>query len=181
MKTPFFITGLPRSRTAWLANLFTTDTTLCWHEPLEPISSLMAMAPEGRRIGVSDASLTSQFEALSNEFPSARWLYVQREEEAAMASLVRFIAPHVKTSPTGLKGYLKQHQACAARMKTDARVRVVRFEDLSDGAVMPGAWSWLLPEIRFPGQRWIMLCGLNVQQNRDAFRQRVAAKLEERK
>ena len=28
----FFILGLPRSRTAWFANLFTTDRTHCFHE-----------------------------------------------------------------------------------------------------------------------------------------------------
>ena len=33
MKTKsFFITGLPRSRTAWLANYFTTGSVLCLHE-----------------------------------------------------------------------------------------------------------------------------------------------------
>ena len=33
------ILGLPRSRTAWLANFFTTEKTFCFHEPLAKMYS----------------------------------------------------------------------------------------------------------------------------------------------
>lgn len=35
----FFITGLPRSRTAWLANFFSTGDVFCWHEAMADIKS----------------------------------------------------------------------------------------------------------------------------------------------
>ena len=34
----FFITGLPRSRTAWLANYFSTGDVFCWHEAMAGIT-----------------------------------------------------------------------------------------------------------------------------------------------
>jgi len=35
----FFITGLPRSRTAWIANFFSTGDVFCWHEAMAGITS----------------------------------------------------------------------------------------------------------------------------------------------
>lgn len=36
----FFVTGLPRSRTAWLANFLTYDDQFCYHEGLNGCSSI---------------------------------------------------------------------------------------------------------------------------------------------
>ena len=50
----FFVTGLPRSGTTWVANWLTTDTTLCIHDPLykyqvEELDSLKTT----KRLGIS--------------------------------------------------------------------------------------------------------------------------------
>ena len=36
----FYITGLPRSRTAWMSNFFTTDRTFCYHEGVNGCDSI---------------------------------------------------------------------------------------------------------------------------------------------
>lgn len=54
----FMVLGGPRSGTTWLANLLTTDTTLCLHDPLlEHTSAVLDnMHIPGMRIGISDTS-----------------------------------------------------------------------------------------------------------------------------
>jgi hypothetical protein len=59
---PFLITGLPRSRTAWLSVLCTTGNAFCYHEPstqFEDISDLKDFYNKDspRFVGVSDAAL----------------------------------------------------------------------------------------------------------------------------
>lgn len=38
--TPFLVTGMPRSMTAWLSVFLTTGTSLCYHEPTWKISDI---------------------------------------------------------------------------------------------------------------------------------------------
>ncbi len=54
----FMVLGGPRSGTTWLANLLTTDTTLCLHDPLleHQAHVLDAMYIPGLRIGIADTS-----------------------------------------------------------------------------------------------------------------------------
>ncbi len=104
----FFVTGLPRSRTAWLANLLTTDRTLCFHEPIEPIDKLFNPAWAGgyAAIGCSDSMLVMRFEELSDAYLQAPWLYVQRDPEAALNSLLAFSLPHVDLSEEAAREFI---------------------------------------------------------------------------
>lgn len=54
----FMVLAGPRSATAWLANLLTTDNTLCMHDPLLEHTSIMLdqMSVPGKRLGISDTS-----------------------------------------------------------------------------------------------------------------------------
>ncbi len=164
MKPPFFITGLPRSRTAWLANLFTTDTTLCLHEPQNACSiEELVQRHAGVRLGISDAGLTFRFRELRERFPEARWVYVHRPPGEVLESLVRFVDPCV-TRPM-LGQMLARHAEAEAGINCDA-LKHVWFEQLGDREVIRQAWEWLLPEIPFNEARVAMLQGLNIQQEK---------------
>ena len=54
----FMVLGGPRSGTTWLANLLTTDKTLCLHDPLleHQAHVLDNMTVPGMRIGIADTS-----------------------------------------------------------------------------------------------------------------------------
>jgi hypothetical protein len=57
----FMILGGPRSATTWAANLFTTDTTICLHDPLLEYTAarLEHMTfPGGQRLGISCTAST---------------------------------------------------------------------------------------------------------------------------
>lgn len=58
----FFITGLPRSRTAWLANFFSTGDVFCWHEAMAGVGSQdeywkRMRSPQATYVGNSDCGL----------------------------------------------------------------------------------------------------------------------------
>lgn len=168
-RPPFFITGLPRSRTAWFANLFTTDSTLCFHEPAEPVGQLIQSHP-GARIGVSCSGLVFRFRELSDKYPLARWLYVERDRNQALESLLRFTREQVAIESRHFEQVFDWHAAASAEMKRHLGVLVVRFEDLNRESVIRQAWAHLLPETQFPAGRWSILEGFNVQQSRARFR-----------
>lgn len=54
----FMVLGGPRSATTWLANLLTTDSTLCLHDPLleHKPPQLDSMIIPGKRIGIADTA-----------------------------------------------------------------------------------------------------------------------------
>lgn len=54
----FMVLGGPRSATTWLANLLTTDNTLCLHDPLleHQAHALDHMQIPNKRVGIADTS-----------------------------------------------------------------------------------------------------------------------------
>jgi hypothetical protein len=103
MSDPFFITGLPRSRTAWLANLFTTEWTLCFHdrigEFIDDTGAVLDFAKfqesfhvPGGILGDSDSGLMPYIQAIDEAFPTSRWAVIERPFEEAMESLKRVCA-----------------------------------------------------------------------------------------
>lgn len=146
MNTPFFITGLPRTRTAWLANLFCTESTVCFHEPTAKVLELVSGFP-WLRVGVSDATLTLRWPAIKEAWPNARWLYVERDPADAMRSFLRFTRDHVKLLHRHVQTFWAMHAAAAARMRKEAgeELLVVKFDELQDPVVITRAWEHLLP------------------------------------
>lgn len=58
MTISFMVLGGPRSATTWMANLLSTDTTLCLHDPLLEYTNVQLdkMIVPGKRIGISDTA-----------------------------------------------------------------------------------------------------------------------------
>jgi len=157
--TPFFITGMPRCRTAWLANLFTTEHTLCLHEPRAPARELVARYP-GMRMGVSCSSLVFRYRKLADEFPESRWLLVHRDPGQVLESLTRFVGRFMTRRQA--REVVARHIEAQMQISSTA-VRHVWFEDLSRLDMIRGAWGWLLPELPFNELRVNALQRLNVQ------------------
>jgi hypothetical protein len=75
----FFITGLPRSRTAWLANLLTTDRTFCWHEDRH------GRLHDVRRydvLGNCGPHILSNWLNCVTQYPDAQWVVIHRDPDA---------------------------------------------------------------------------------------------------
>lgn len=166
--TPFFITGLPRSGTAWLANLFTTGKTLCYHEPSPNLVVQTMNRHPGRRVGASDSSLVRRFAEVTTAFPSARWLYVARPIEETVKSLMAFTAALGNgLDEKLLREELQKDIDLAGEFIRDTdRVAVVEYSSITQHSnVMAEAWHWLVPEVKFDMYRWAILREFNVQQD----------------
>ena len=88
---PYFVTGLPRSRTAWWSVLLSRSGGLCDHES-ELLSNTQDdwfeyyhRRPEG---GNSSALLLYSWRKVREEFPLARWLILERDPDEALEAAV---------------------------------------------------------------------------------------------
>lgn len=87
----FFITGYPRSKTAWFSNYLTYDDCFCLHEGLH---SRMVYDGEGFRklgyktVGDSDSGCCLNHADIKSKFPNAKWVVIERNEQDVEDSLV---------------------------------------------------------------------------------------------
>jgi len=92
----FFVTGLLRSRTAWLANLFSTERTHCFHELLsisnpERIEAFKGFAGLGRYeyLGSADTN-PPVVRKILGLFPVSPIVVVHRNIEEVCASIAKY-------------------------------------------------------------------------------------------
>ena len=93
METRFFITGLPRSGTAWIANYLTYGNSFCFHEGLADYDSIHDFAAmldqtEAECVGDSDTVITGILPWLYEKYPDARYVFIQRNRYDVEQSLI---------------------------------------------------------------------------------------------
>lgn len=99
MKHKYFITGLPRSRTAWLSVVMTYGESWCFHDDIaipdnakwqEGVDFLLTRMDRiaQHHIGYSSPLLlwSGMWQDVAKRCPDARWLVVNRDMEAAWRS-----------------------------------------------------------------------------------------------
>ncbi len=91
----FMVLGMPRSATTWVANLLTTDTTICLHDPLLEYrqSFLDQMVIPGKRIGISCTAMMLYPDWLAAH--PARKVILYRNVAEVNSALERLALPHV--------------------------------------------------------------------------------------
>lgn len=161
----FFISGLPRSRTAWLANLFTTDRTFCYHDALS-FNSLLSMVQrfaehKEEKVGDSDSALILHMSPLMRFFPNAAWVFVRRPLEEASSSFWRTYGPKYPNGPTSprecdLRFEVLEEQLGQAESMV-ANKMIVTFDRLSDERTIRRMWGFLLGDVPFNRERYLML------------------------
>ena len=152
---PFFVTGLPRSRTCWLANLFTTDTTICYHDvPFD-----LAKVDCGKVVGFAGPQVCTQFTDICRFYPQAPWLIVLREQSEALAAFKK-VATNIEVP----ENYWRDRCHLISALCSKWQAMTVNFDELDSESVVRGAWAHLLPGIPFDAERYRLLCWMNVQQ-----------------
>lgn len=164
----FFITGLPRSRTAWLAALFNQPEigVSCIHELLPQSKQIVDMPRvwekqlKGHSLthaGMSSPGLYVYHRELTQWYPEAQWLIVERDPEDVYAS----------TKKLGLSwGGMREQLHISHRhlFSTFGRVKglMVRYEGLSDPEVIRCIWHRLVPGAPFDAERALALQGQKI-------------------
>lgn len=157
--TPFFITGLPRTRTAWLANYMTYGSTACFHDLMHRFT-LFEIASNLRKtgcshIGYSDPALLLHWKAIVEDIPDARWLIIQRDIQDVARTWDTVLGQDSTEHLRELQGEIRNIRTMIPRALH------VHFDDIDtrideiEGHLAPGA--------HFPKWRHEMLRKMNVQ------------------
>jgi hypothetical protein len=154
MARPTFITGLPRSRTAWLAVVCSTATSICHHEPVDgDIRAARALwaAPGGwDYVGISEAFLGLHIARVLEEI-GPRTLIVERDPDEVLASFLRYVGLQGVRGPgehDGLKAQLRLLRERLDAIPIDhPLVRRVAYGDLEDRDAVQVALGWLMPGV----------------------------------
>lgn len=165
----FFITGLPRSRTAWLANLLTYSTSFCWHDALtftSTIPRLWTFLCEHIRngydyLGNSDSALLFHRDEMVKLFPEAKWVIVERDsKEVAKSFWDQFHATYPGGPTTFEETCLMTSNLSELFQKVKnafPNCLHVKFTDLENPPTIEAIWKHCLPSLRFNGDRLRML------------------------
>ena len=154
----FFITGLPRTRTAWLANFLTYgDKSLCYHEAFADgdIETVFGMT-KCDYIGNSDCGNTYFLSSIRTLYPNAVHVLIKRPAGEVKVSLGKLLNEDVNDTVDKLSAHIEDYERIT-------RPLVVDFKDLDSENIIRKIWGACLPEIPFDKPRWEMLRMMNVQ------------------
>lgn len=159
----FFITGLPRSRTAWLSLLLTHGSeSFCHHDGLKGFS-VKGLVHEMRESGYtntgdSDSALLLHLEEVIRLVPDAKWVIVNRDPVASMDSYWKEFGTRYPGSPKTYQGIVDAFKLATKLFERAGcmlpKALRVDFEDLESPISGQKIWSHCLPGVEFPLDRW---------------------------
>lgn len=185
MTRHFFITGLPRSRTAWMANFFTTGESFCFHDAMKDgfdMATLRAafesaMPRNYDYLGDADSGLLLCPGQVYEAHPFAPWLFIRNTPERSAASFEEYFRkvpyPGVPLGASMLEAMkvAEIYYREALEIVPEQNRIEVEMSDLENPEVMRKVWQWLVPELPWDEKRYRLLDGLrvNVMQEKVKF------------
>ena len=153
----FWITGLPRSRTAWFSQAMRGPYSTCFHELTADCRSFEDFrqawfSSDALYSGNADSACGLQITRILDEI-RPRTLIVERPIGEVLASLA-----DIGIAWEGLRSRLEQLEETLSL--SDPLIKRVRFEDLNDRDAVIEAAEWLVPG---HGVDAASLLGLNIQ------------------
>ena len=87
----YFVTGLPRCRSAWVANYLTWGDSICYHDAFWQTPSFAAFCEmldttPAMHVGHADPANLLVWEKLVKRFPNAKWIVIIRDVEETLAA-----------------------------------------------------------------------------------------------
>lgn len=155
---PFFIAGLPRSGTTWLANFFTTAGVFCHHEALLGCGSMDEYAQKMSlrdyyQVGDSDSGLAWYLTQVRDRFPDGIWVGIDRDVTDVALS-------HVRLGVSAPSAEMREdHRKCLSCCDF-----VVQFRDLFLTETLRYLWQ-NVTGLRFDPRRAEMLLRMRVEPN----------------
>lgn len=173
--SPAIITGLPRSRTSWWANLLTFGESVVYHDPFCTSEDGVCKAVSFKRVvqslraedwqGISDAAVLLFWRSLQEEFPAAKWVVCKRDLNDVLDSC-RKIMPDLPTA--GIGALAKELEILIEEMNP----KIVNFDDISPITCFEVA-EYLQINIG-SSTRVRQLCDFNVQVHPSVLQKRIA-------
>ena len=152
----FLVTGLPRSRTAWLANFFTWGNTVCFHDPLPDfdydvgqfVSYVRSLPYEN--VGISDPGIALHAAFYHLSFPDAKVVIVNRDKPTCITD---FAKAFDLTPAQALDGVNRCEEGLELVRSKFKHVKVVDFKDLSDMDTLRSLFNFCCPLETFSDTR----------------------------
>ena len=146
----FFVVGLPRSRTAWLANFLTYENNFCFHEGINGCSSLEEYKNKlGNNKGDSCTGL--MLLNLNKEFPKAPVVIIETNTKRAIEFSKEMYG----------KDLTQEMNALKEQMKFIKGLRI-ELEDVNNS--LEEIWAYLIGT-SYNKERGNLLKNMNVQTN----------------
>lgn len=165
----YLITGLPRSKTAWMSVVASTVAgSLCYHEPMARLKrweccfDLWEHAPYDH-VGIADAHLGFHLDRVISE-SSPRVLVIQRDIAEVKESLRKMSAVH--------SNYCDLLGAALDKYRVHPLFMWVSFDALNKVAIIQRCLEHLIPQCRPDAERIKQLIDLNVQSDMEVAWQR---------
>lgn len=162
----FFLIGLPRSRTAWLANFLTNGDGFCFHEALRSVTDLSGLryklehcASPYQSIGDADPALAGMLPEALAQFPEARWVFVRRDVDEAYESFQRAF-PKLTPPFSVFQEADRSMDAALAMLPKDSCIEV-HLDDQSSCGDYADIHKFCLGR-PMDGERWEMLTGMRI-------------------
>lgn len=164
MKNIFFIIGTPRTRSTWLANLFTYQDTFCYHEALRYCTSVsefkkLLLSHDEPNVGNADSDLIPVMDEMVRAFPNAKILIVEREIEDAVRSFLTLVQGHSRDQAYK---FFKAYNERLGQIKERYKYRTVSYYDLNKIEIVRQMWAYILPDIPFNNRRFKILDEMSV-------------------
>ncbi len=184
MSVPFLISGLPRSRTAWLSAFFSTSDSLCYHDLTNYLSDPHTVVSHLRAekclyAGDSDSGLMFDPDALEFIPEDVPMLLVCREIAEVKASLQKLFGKasfgkYLRTWEEMLDRYHASREALVRRSRAWGNTIAVPYTGLDSEKSVRAIWAHLMPEIPWDSGRWHVFRGLNIQANTEKYKELMA-------
>ena len=155
---PFFIIGLPRTRSSWLSNFLTYKTSFCFHEAIrlcykmEDMKDLFECVNEPN-VGDADCRLLFYTNDMLRLFPNAKWVLINRKIEDVDKSLEK----RYDFGDDKDKEHTREISRLINIFKKENKVLEFNFEDLDRKEVCKEIWEYCIKDTPFPEKRWYQL------------------------
>ena len=157
----FFITGLPRSRTAWLSTFFTGNNCFCYHEIIrvskgfdDAIQKLLNR--KEMYVGNSDSSLPIWINEIDHILCDSPIVIIERDMGEVVHSLTKVFGKddYVRILDSTLKGL--------ETIKNRYNYISVDYNNLNEQACLEMIWNFCTPNIPFDKDKFEMLKAINI-------------------
>lgn len=175
----FFVFCLPRSRSAWLANLLSTESVMCLHEALIGCASPSDMETQllatGMPIaGSADTGIMMLVEDIVELYPDARFVVLCRDLTKFPEQMARMkVAP--KQTIQMLKSF--NHASDYLSALGDQTI-FVNSTDLDDYPACQRIWEHIGMATTLNPMRWAMLRDMKVETIMSRMEERVSEHIE---
>lgn len=161
----FYITGLPRSRTSWIANLLSTGHAICLHEPtryarsVDAINRVVASAHDAgyARVGICDSGLLLYLDLVPHD---AKLVILRRPVEDVIDSTSNLY--NFDTS-----SFIRHLSVGLGSLQDRQEHMVVDFSDLSQEDACRSVFEYCIPDQMWCSLRWKELHRLSVEPRSD--------------